>query len=309
MYHQSRFDQKMSQQEIESSDIPIRSSNVDEQQWKKPDNTKCYLTVDPDIVDQKYFVVSFVAPIELEKKKKSFLFNHFMRAEINKLISDTSVHLLSKTKTTHDDVFEPYINKYTKSKNSNDQVIGEQLDAIRKEMKDKINDSDFGMECVHQYGMELEDVMVRFEEFVNNQEEGIELVERFDQEHRGQTSTTGFKVRGSYKYREQADERAKFLSEEVEPHIDCYVAPVGTWIPYNPYPDAIEGKYQVQELDGLMKKKQVSQQQAKQEFIRRKEEMKSDADQSTKEKKRQELKDKLHQKYAGAKGQRKTKQW
>lgn len=309
VYRQKSYDQTITQEDLDNSDIPIEIPNAKDSKGnltkattKTPDASKCYLTVDPSIPDQEWVVLSFVAPLDLEQEKKSYMFNNFMLSEINEQIRGIGDHLLNKVKITHDTVFQNYIKKLKLSKNNDDRELALQLDIIRKDIKDEIDNDQFGNDCVHEYGLETEDINVRFNEYCHNNPKGMALVEQFDRDHEGHCSTTGFKIRGSYKFYEQAKERAEFLSQQVENHIHAYVAPVGKWIPYNPYPDAIDGVYQVKELNNLMEKKLQNQADAKRLFEADKKEKVEAAKEKTNDIKRQELKTKLKEKYAGKKG-------
>jgi len=83
----------------------------------------------------------------------------------------------------------------------------------------------------------------------------------------------GFKFRGAYDSREDADKRASEL-QSVDPDFHVFVGEVGKWLPWDPDPNSIEDQqYKEEELQKLMKKYKENREQVKQMESERKEQM------------------------------------
>jgi hypothetical protein len=92
-----------------------------------------------------------------------------------------------------------------------------------------------------------------------------------------QTNTRGIKVRGVFATQQEAELRCRML-REVDPNHDVYVGPVGMWMPWNP--EAYKTgrvEYMEDELNQLMKEKNLNEQSAKQQFEKRVKETKRNA--------------------------------
>ena len=84
-------------------------------------------------------------------------------------------------------------------------------------------------------------------------------------------------MRGVYPSQEEAELRCKLL-REVDPYHDVYVGPVGMWMPWEP--EAYKTgrvEYLEDELNQLMREKNLNEKQAKQEFEKRVKEAKRNA--------------------------------
>lgn len=121
-------------------------------------------------------------------------------------------------------------------------------------------------------------------------------------------SIRGLKIRGVYKTKGEADQRAKDL-QDIDPYFHVFVGEVGKWLPWDPDPNSVQDQeYQERELNDLMKgykenleKSKKMQHQRKQDMIRKaaKEEQQkaskknTDNDRSKSNKTRDRLKQKL----------------
>jgi hypothetical protein len=114
-----------------------------------------------------------------------------------------------------------------------------------------------------------------YKNFLDAKEESLEEV--FNTTYNFQTSTRGLKVRGVYPTQEEAELRCKML-REVDPNHDVYVGPVGMWMPWEP--EAYKTgrvEYLEDELNQLMREKNLNEKQAKQQFEKRVKEAKRNA--------------------------------
>ena len=147
----------------------------------------------------------------------------------------------------------------------------------------------------YKYGLNFEDVVKEYQEFVSEEKEKLlettieddyknfldkyenQMEEEFNRQHNFQTSTRGLKVRGSFPTQEEAELRCKML-REVDPNHNVYVGPVGTWMPWEP--EAYKTgrvEYLEEELNQIMHEKETNEKQAKQEFESRVKETKQKA--------------------------------
>ena len=118
-------------------------------------------------------------------------------------------------------------------------------------------------------------VLDDYKNFLDAKEEEIEI--EFNTIHNFQTSTRGLKVRGCYSSQQEAELRAKLL-REVDPYHNVYVGPVGMWMPWNP--EAYKTgrvEYLEEELNQLMKEKNVNEKNAREVFEERVRESKQKA--------------------------------
>jgi len=76
-------------------------------------------------------------------------------------------------------------------------------------------------------------------------------------------SLRGLKIRGIYNTKEEADARAKQLSE-LDPDFDIHVGEVGKWLPWDPSPDTAENQiYSETDLNEIMRLRKKSLHDAK----------------------------------------------
>lgn len=195
------------------------------------------LEEDKPIAGQKFACVSFVSPEKILKKKEIFFFEEFLK---------------------HWD--------FTKSTQKFTQFLNF---------------------VAFKYNMDFDKIMKDFEEFTKSESEELvkttidddyknfldakedDLSEQFSSLYNFQTSTRGVKLRGVYPTQQEAELRCRML-REVDPNHDVYVGPVGMWMPWEP--EAYKTgrvEYLEEELNQLMKEKNVNEQSAKQQFEKR----------------------------------------
>lgn len=86
------------------------------------------------------------------------------------------------------------------------------------------------------------------------QEKGHDLEEEFHAMNNFRPTIRGFKVRGVFDTYQEAELRAKAL-KRMGDKFDIYVAHVGCWCPWNPYPTQLSSQeYSNEQLNELMKK-------------------------------------------------------
>lgn len=250
---------------------------------------KDYLKVDPPIPGQKWVVLSFLSPEDMIVKRNLFYINNFLHVEVNKTLKAQATHVAKKVNALFEQNYHQVLNKLSTSANETDKLLYYQL----KEIRDKImvNEEEFATECLHEYAIDYEEIHDRYSMYQT--QNLAEMDEKFDQENQAQTSIRGFKVRGVYNQKSDAEERAKFVNHNIEPAINAYVAPVGYWLPWDPNPDSIQDShYQNEELNKLMGQYHENVQARNQFFEERKREMSGkEAQDDAKERLRQKIKE------------------
>lgn len=189
-----------------------------------------FLQEDPLIRGQKYVCVSFISPNDVLANKEVFFFNKFL-----KHISD-DVELL-------------FTNMSLKFKDE-----PEVIDMI-KNIKDR-----------YSYISDVDSLQKELDVFKETHNDALEA--EFLEKNSFKTTIQGFKVRGVYETLKEARNRAENV-RKFDEKFDVYIAEVGCWCPWNPYPsDNIEEEFQETQLNTLMKKYKENQSN-KDEFFRK----------------------------------------
>ena len=203
------------------------------------------LEEDKPIAGQKFACISFVSPDKILKKKEIFFFEEFLKH-------------WDFTKSTQK--FTQYLNFMSFKYNLDfDKVMADFQEFTKSESDDLAKTT-------------IDD---DYKNFLDAKEDDLEEI--FNATHNFQTSTRGLKVRGVYPTQEEAELRCKML-REVDPNHDVYVGPVGMWMPWEP--EAYKTgrvEYLEDELNQLMREKNLNEKQAKQEFEKRVKEAKRNA--------------------------------
>lgn len=201
---------------------------------------------DPAIAGQKYVCISFVSPEKIIKKRELYLFQNFVKQwDFTKSMgkfSDFLNFVAYKYNIKVDDMMADY-----------NEFLKEEEDKLKSESA-------------------IED---DYKNFVDKQED--ELNAKFSREHAFQTSVRGIKIRGSFATEHEAEVRCKKL-READPNHDIFVGQVGIWMPWDP--DAYKTgriEFMEEELNQLHKEKLKNEEKAKQEFEKRKKEIKMNA--------------------------------
>jgi len=203
------------------------------------------LEEDKAIAGQKFTCISFVSPEKILKRKELFFFEEFLKH-------------WDFTKSTQK--FTQFLNFMSFKYNFNfDAVMVDFQEFIKSEKDELVKTS-------------IDD---DYKNFLDAKEDDLEI--EFIARYNFQTCTRGIKVRGSYPTQQEAELRCRML-REVDPNHDVFVGPVGMWMPWNP--EAYKTgrvEYLEEELNQLMKEKNLNEKSAKQEFEKRIKESKKQA--------------------------------
>jgi hypothetical protein len=216
--------------------------------FSKPVEEKNYVDVldeDKIISGQKFCCLSFISPESILKSKNLFFFEAFLKT-------------WDYTKSV--ELYNDFVSFISFKYNLNAPEIQNDL----KEFIEK-----------EQAKLTADNVLGDYKNFMETNEENLQ--NKFNIDHKFQTSVRGIKVRGSYNTQDEAELRAKILREN-DPSHDVYVGQVGMWMPFDP--DAYKtGKveYLESELNELMHAKQKNEAEAKDEFDKRIKETKEKA--------------------------------
>lgn len=250
------------------------------------------LVIDPPINGQKFVCLSFVSPDDIIKKRLIFEVNKFLYNEINQHIVDQATFIVRDLNALRNKAFEKKLEQL--KKNGIDKEVLNSINDVRKELE--INEDDYANKCLRKYNMSLDECIAQFD--VYQTEHHNELEDEFSTLNDNTTSVRGVKVRGVFNSKKEANDRCKFLRENVEQAHHVYVAPIGYWLPWDPSPDAIQDQdYMVPALNELMRKKIENMHQKNIHYEKRKREMIEQAAHTNEDNKtKQRLRDKLHKK-------------
>jgi hypothetical protein len=200
---------------------------------------------DQALAGQKFVCVSFVSPEKILKKRETFLFDQFVKQWD-----------FTKSMKKYSDFLQFISFKYNLS-----------VEELSKDFGDFVKEEETNLK--------LGDVEDDYKNFIDKEED--RLNEQFSRDHSFQTSVRGLKIRGAFPTQEEAELRCKKL-REYDPNHDIYVAPMGTWVPWDP--DAYKTgrvEFMEEELNQLHQEKIKNEEKAKQEFERRVKETKRKA--------------------------------
>jgi uncharacterized protein YktA (UPF0223 family) len=186
-----------------------------------------YLDQDPPIRGQRYVCLSFVSPEDVIKAKDVYFMERFL--------SNISADM-------------------TELWNTMRAVYKENTDLV--ESLNKVADK-------HEHMFDASKLNDAFKMFkaMNSEKLETEYLEKND----FHTTIRGLKVRGSYETQKEAEIRAQVLKRKDNVH-NVFIAEVGCWCPWSPYPDEIANQeYAESSLNTLMKS-YVQNQEDKDEF-------------------------------------------
>lgn len=254
-----------------------------------PDGKVDYLRVDPPVPGQNWACVSFISPEDMIQKRNLYYFNNFLHVEINKTLKDQAIHIAKEVNALLRKTFENKVARLEQSVNETDIELSKQLKSMASDMQ--IEEEEFAGRCMHLYTMDYDEIHDKYQMYcVQN---ATEMDKKFDQENEYKTSIRGFKLRGVYNQRKEANLKAKELRDMGEP-VHVFVAPVGYWCPWDPSPDAIQdSEYMVPALNELMGKYHENVKEKNKFFQERKQELVADANKSNRERIKDNLRKKL----------------
>jgi|UniRef100_A0A6C0J1Y3 hypothetical protein len=209
------------------------------------------LVDDPRILNQEWCCVSFVSPENLIQQRELYYMNNFMYEEINNYIGSSAEHMAKEASNLVNNIFENIIDSYGSSLSDQDKEMVEKIKLIAS--NNKVNESEFVSKCARKFYLNYKDINDKYIVYCDNNYQ--KLLEKYQKNFNDeQCSIRGFKVRGSYKTYEEATERCQELIK-YERGVGIAIAPVGTWVPWDPSPDAIQdSEYMLPELNKLMTK-------------------------------------------------------
>lgn len=194
-----------------------------------------YLDQDPELRGQKYVCLSFVSPDDVIRQKEVHFFNKFLGS-------------------------------FAKD-------LGEFFDNMTERFKDDapVVDMINSLKDRHSYVKDADSLADEFEHF--KQENSAALEEEYLKENNFQTTVRGIKVRGVYETIQEASNRANKI-KNFDKGFHVYVAEVGCWCPWSPYPDDVKDQeFSETQLNTLMKKYKEGQELKDELYRMRKNEM------------------------------------
>ena len=203
------------------------------------------LEEDKPIAGQKFACISFVSPEKILKKKELFFFEEFLKH-------------WDFTKSTQK--FTQFLNYLSFKYNMNFDNVMKDFEEFTKSESNELTKTTIDDD---------------YKNFLDAKEE--ELNESFSSIFNFETNTRGIKIRGVYPTQQEAELRCRML-REVDPNHDVYVGPIGMWMPWEP--EAYKTgrvEYLEEELNQLMKEKNLNEKNAKQQFEKRIKEAKRNA--------------------------------
>lgn len=199
----------------------LNHTMASQSQQRVSTKTEDFLDEDSELRGQKYVCLSFLSPEDAIANKDAYVFSQFV-----KQFGVDMAELFSNIK-------ERFVD---------DPSVHAMVDSIQDKYT-YISNTD---ELQAEYGI--------FKDINGNKLEA-EYLEKND----FQTSMRGIKVRGSYETVKEAQIRAETI-KKFDGKFNVYVAQVGCWCPWSPYPEDIENvEYSETELNTLMKKYKESQ--------------------------------------------------
>lgn len=173
------------------------------------------LEQDPELRGQKYVCLSFLSPEDVLLSREAFMFNRFVGA-----FSSEMGELMGGLET------------YFKDQPSVMQSLG----LVRERFRHVFDAAELQREY----------------EFFKHQK-GAELENEFQQTNNFRTSVRGIKVRGVYDSVPEAKARVEAI-RRFDEKFDVYVAEVGCWCPWSPYPEDLQDQeYAETALNSLSK--------------------------------------------------------
>ena len=195
------------------------------------------LEEDKPIAGQKFACISFVSPEKILKKKELYFFEEFLKH-------------WDFTKSTQK--FTQFLNYLSFKYNMDFDNIMKDFEEFTKSESNELTKTTIDDD---------------YKNFLDAKEE--ELNESFSSIFNFETNTRGIKIRGVYPTQQEAELRCRML-REVDPNHDVYVGPIGMWMPWEP--EAYKTgrvEYLEEELNQLMKEKNLNEKNAKHQFEKR----------------------------------------
>lgn len=252
-----------------------------------------YLKEDPVIPGQNWCVVSFVSPTDRVLEKNLYYVNKFFVQDVNKSILAQATQMVKKLDVDMRNRIGSVLDKLRNSVDEEDKhlyrILNEKFNAM------KIDEEEYLEECNRLYTMKEADLLDKYKIYLTENRKGLD--KDFDDAHDHACSVRGFKVRGTYARLEDAQERAKFVRDSVEPGVHAYVVPQGAWFPVDMDADEVQDQdYMLPALNDLMGKYHAGQRAKDKFFEERKQELMVNPEASRVDKMRNKLRKKMQEK-------------
>jgi hypothetical protein len=206
-----------------------------------------YLDQDPPIRGQRYVCLSFVSPEDVIKSKEVYFMERFMSS-----ISSDMTELWNTMRAVYKENTD-----FVESLNKIGEKHEHMFDAT------KLDDAFKTYKALHSEDLETE----------------------YLEKNSFHTTIRGLKVRGSYETQKEAEIRAQVIKRKDNVH-NVFIAEVGCWCPWSPYPDEITNQeYAESSLNTLMKSYVQNQEDKEEFYLQRKDKLRDGVMETNKMKK------------------------
>lgn len=289
---------------MQSSRPPLatktRSSSARTSSKKKDKSSKSrvsvaerdYLEQDPPLRGQRYVCLSFISPEDEIRNKEIFTFNEFLKnfsSDVDSLFKNMQSKFSPPSKMEHVDEGSSSDGASSSSPSQNSVpslYLQEQFAEANKMIE--------AVKSRYDYIFDVDSLEQQYNHFkqLNNQRIDLEYSEKND----FRTNIRGVKIRGVFESILEAKNRSAYL-KKVDPKTpDIYVADMGCWIPWSPYPDDIEDQeYSETDLNTLMKRYRENAEQKDEHFAQRKAALTQKINKEQDEKKKKKMIEKINE--------------
>ena len=221
-----------------------------------------YLEQDPPLRGQQYVCLSFISPEDEIQNKEVFTFNEFLKnfsSDVDALFKNMQAKFMPSSQPQSVDAGPS--SSSSSSPPPSASYVHEQFVEASKMIE--------AVKSRYDYIFDVNSLEQQYKHFkqINNERIDLEYSEKND----FRTNIRGVKIRGVFESILEAKNRSAFL-KKVDPKTpDIYVADMGCWIPWSPYPDDIQDQeYSETDLNTLMKRYRENAEQKDEHFAQRK---------------------------------------
>ena len=213
------------------------------------------LTPDKELPGQKYTLLSFVSPEAVLKRKDNFFFEQFVKNYEFEFKTKTLESFLAKTVLTMNDHLESKAVEFEKVDLSGSAELCRtsklRIDSVLKDLQEYLKKNTLELNESKLYES--------YDTYIGSNRKKLES--DFYVENNFQTSMRGLKIRGTFEYREEAENFSRKLIKD-DPYHNILIAEVGKWLPWDPELTEIKDQeYADEQLNNLMKKKRENEDQ------------------------------------------------
>lgn len=227
---------------------------------------------DPIIPSQQYHVFSVAFPeTSVETDRHLYKVNEFLAHHVKEELDAIKLQLTYFARARIEKAFEDDLAYLTASENHLDRRVREVLLRIRGKIIPSEEEVGEALQRAVKDGPEglrnIRDAFLMYD---------ARNCERLDAEFQTiagpRITVSAFKERGCYRTLEEAQERAKFLRDNVEPYADIFIGPVGQWTPLTPNRDALgadKEHHADEQLNELLRGQQRQSEMAREHLAQR----------------------------------------